>query len=123
MTEDLTAVKTGRVFVGGLERQAGGRATPALHRDRRSSAYARRHADELQVLTLGVAARRRHRAWRPSCSVTLPKDGKLHGLRRVTLARIGLASNLIDNIGTHVPTDAVVIVTGDRAAPGKLFDT
>jgi hypothetical protein len=118
MTEDLTAVK-GRVFVGNLERKDGPPRLYTVTSVRRNRAGTPTSC-KLTMESPGVGGSELVAEF----GVTLPKDGKLHGLRRVTLARFGLARVIADDVGRTVPTDAVVLVTGDRCAhPPDLFDT
>lgn len=107
MTEDLTPI-AGRVFVALID-------------------------GRLKMVTV-KSVRKRRDGTPSSCQVTwetgeviatasfgIPKTGKMTGWRRVTLARIGLAKDLSSEVGSKVPTDAVVIVTRDRTGGEPVF--
>lgn len=116
MTEDLTP-KRGRAFVG----------------------YPTGHG-ALQVVTI-MSVRHRHDGTPSSCKViwespgvggepvvadatlTLAKDGLMHGFRRVTAAQVGIANEVAENTGKTVPADAVCIVTRDRTGGGHVWKT
>lgn len=107
MTEDLTPLP-GRIFVGLM--------------------YNRPH-----LITIKSVRRRKDGTptscriiWESSeviadATMKLPKDGKMNGWRRVTLAQVGLAKDLSQYVGSRVPTDAVVIVTKDRTGGEPVF--
>lgn len=103
MTEDLTPV-AGRVFVGDVGGMGVKLITVKSVRKRRdgtaSTATVTYETGEV----------------RAEVSLRMPKDGKMHGYRRVTLAGkfYGTLSQVCEAKGRDIPTDAFVIVTRDR---------
>lgn len=111
MTEDLTPI-AGRVFVGDVGGMGVKLVTVKSVRRRRdgtpSSATVTYETGEVSAVV----------------SLRMPKDGKMHGFRRVTLAQIGTASAMTKLTGQSIPTDAVCIITRDRTGgPNDLFKT
>lgn len=101
MTEDLTPL-AGRVFVGEV-------GTPHLKLITIKSVRRRRDGTPSSCVITWETGEVRAQA-----NMRLPKDGKMHGFRRVTLERIGYAKAIADVVGLEVPTDSIVIVTRDR---------
>lgn len=50
------------------------------------------------------------------------KSGELTGMRRVTVAQLGRAKQLAEEVGTSIPADSIVIVTKDRQPVGEILE-
>lgn len=117
MIEDLTPRK-GRVFIGSPVE--GGKPKLLVVKAARTRRDGTHSSCILVSEEPGVGGRPLFAEY----SLTLPRDGQLHGYRRVTLAHVGVARDVSANTGRSVPTDAVVIVTRDRTGgTTALFET
>jgi hypothetical protein len=107
MTEDLTA-RPGRVFVGYLD------GSRRIQMFTVKSVRKRRDGTPSSAVLVCEEQGVGGTVLDAEYKVSLPKDGKLTGLRRVTVAQVGWAKHLAEQVGSKIPTDALVIVTRDR---------
>lgn len=101
MTENLTPIP-GRAFFGDVGGMGTKLVTVRSVRKRKDGTASKvtliYETDEVQAVV----------------TLNMPKDGLMHGFRRVSVALYGTARRMSDLTGSKVPTDAFVLVTRDR---------